>query len=207
MLARSLATRVCAVLFGLAVVPLVVGCNGGESDPDHGYVKLQFRRVLSEDASPYQNTTQADIQLVYDTCIREFYASNPNWLQDGVDGAGAFMEFADPDSKSYLCRQNDPSRGEVDCDVAMIDQRADTGRLRVVYDINEPDMEEKVLFFGPIPCEKLTGCRPIVSLSGGSAVGRSGQAQNWHYETVQNPNAVGCEPGAPIVVNAASDGS
>ncbi len=187
----------------LGLLASVTGCTGEESDPDHGYVKLIFRRVVSEDSSPYVGTTQADIQLTYESCLLDFYANNPNWLQDGVDGAEVFQTFADPDSDRNLCAQNDPSRPEVACTVANINQRVEDGRLQVVYDIMEQDMEERVLFFGPLPCEKLTGCRPIVSMAGGSAIGRAGNTQLWNHETVENPQAAACEPGAPIEINSA----
>ncbi|RMG99086.1 MAG: hypothetical protein D6705_04220 [Deltaproteobacteria bacterium] len=205
MLARPMLRRSVAFLGPALWVAAATGCQGGEGDPDHGYVKLIFQRVVSEDASPYTGTTQADIQLSYESCLLDFYAANPNWLQDGVDGAEVFASFADPESDDDLCSQKDPGRATAECTVASIDQRIEDGRLRVVYDISDSDMQGKVLFFGPLPCEKLAGCRPIVSMTGGSALGRSGQTQIWHHETVENPQAAACEPGAPIEINSASD--
>ena len=192
----SLRSTSLAVLAGALALP-TTSCE----DPkpvEHDYVKVQFRRADSEDTSPFAGTQEVEINLQYDPCFVEFYTNNPNYASDGLDGAEVFAEFMDDDSKKALCRQKDKTRPVAACETLSIDQDLENNRLKARFRITDSDMEDKVLFVGPIPCPEITGCEGIVSAGGGSGNGfGSNGAPLWHTVSFPQRDAA-CGQGLPI---------
>ncbi len=174
--------------------------------PEHGYVKVQFRRSESEAESPFTGTQEVEVNLTYDACLSEFYEANPNYASDGLDGAEVFAKFSDDGSKKGLCRQKGGTRTAAQCDTLNIEQDLDNNRIRTRYRITEQNMEDKVLSVGPIPCEELTGCEGIVSGGAGSGNGFGiGGAQAWVTTSFPERDAI-CGQGLPIELKVARPG-
>ncbi len=176
--------------------------NDSDTDPgsasDHGHVKVMFRRADSEAGSPFPGTQEVELALTYSPCLSEFYVNNPNWASDGVKGAQVFADFADPTHPDYLCNQTDPERSSVDCEVGSITQDAASNRFLVRYRIHDADMEDKVLYAGPVPCPALTSCDGVLFAGSNSANGFGlGGAQAWVTTSFPQRDAV-CGQGLPI---------
>ncbi len=191
-----------ATLALLAATALPACKNEGPKS-NHGYVRLQFRRVqASED--PFQGTRTIDVKLKYDTCLTDFYTNNPNWAFEGIDGAEVVQEFRDPESSLNPCNQKDSTRATIDCQLASVSQDLSADRINMVAEVADPnDIEDAVLFVGPVPCAELTGCDPIVTLSSASVSGKNNNGGVvWSMQSFSNPNNIACEPGAPMEVLA-----
>jgi hypothetical protein len=173
-----------------------------EPDPNHGYGKVQFKRAENLDASPFGGTTFVNVNITYDECLADFYAANPDWAADGIDGAPVFEKFADPDSGKYLCSQSDNDDPAADCDVVEITQDLDNSRITFDYKINEASIENKVVYIGPLPCEKLTMCLPTVRVTGNAVRGTGPNDEAvWATSSIPQPST-SCGQGLPIQIRA-----
>ena len=138
---------------------------------EHGTVKVELVRAdPSEDT--FAGTSQVVIRLNYMECLSDFYlTSATQWAQSGALGAPVFDGFAD-----LLCDADTFSALTPACSVAETSQdlggSSSQPSLRVVYNIEDVDLDEKVFHFGPLPVEALTdGCSPLVMLDVGSVRG------------------------------------
>lgn len=153
------------------------GGGGGPTDDGHGYVKLQLRRAENQSESPFGGTDSIEVVVTYGSalslCLEEFYANNPSWQFDGVDGGPVFDAWSD-----LLCNIDDPE-GPVACDTVTIEQHLeDIPTLGLTYNgVSEP-IENHVLIIGPLPTAELAGCSgdtlPTVRIVAPSVTGHGG---------------------------------
>ncbi len=184
---------------GSGATPTTPGtATSGGGSQDHGHVKIQFRRADSEQESPFTGTEEVAVTLSYGACLMEFYVGNPNYAFDGVHGAPVFGNFADAGHPDYLCAQPDPTRIPAACEVLSIVQDLDNNRITARYQITDANMEDKILWLGPIPCSVLTTCEGIVSAGAGSGngFGSDGTAL-WRTTSFPQRDAT-CDQGLPI---------
>lgn len=191
------------------------GGSSGEPDPTgedpteqdtHGFVEVRFQVAASETENPYTGTQQVQILMSYGECYQQFYAANPNWTADGVDGALVFGAQADGGEgwRDRLCTEDVSGRAE--CEVVEFEQSVDAAsRLTVTYDIEGP-LEGRALLFGPLPLSDLTACEggfaPRVSIELGGTRGLDAEGnQVW---SVSSANVVEVAPGDSITINASS---
>ncbi len=187
----------------LAAATALPACKDDGEKSNHGYVRIQLRRVqASED--PFPGTQFIDVKIPYETCLSDFYANNPNWGFEGIDGAEVAQEFGDPDSSLNPCNQKDSTRPTIDCQVTQISQDLAANRINMTAQVADAGaIEDAVLFVGPVPCAELTGCEPLVTLAGASISGKDNNSGVvWSMQANSNPNNVACEPGAPMEVLA-----
>ncbi len=155
----SFASHSLVVGLGLGLSVLVAGCEEESKEDTHGFVKIEFRRLDSETESPYTGTTELSISLGYDSCYQNFYATQPNYAIDGVDGALAFGTEEDGGEgwKDRLC--DGSLSGEPECTVTGFNQVLDTDpqHLTVEYAIMG-ELENRTIKFGPLPLPNLTMC-------------------------------------------------
>lgn len=140
---------------GVALLSLVAlcatGCAEEPEDLTHGFVKVKFARGGAEADSPYIGTTEITMTMTYDSCFTNFYDTNPNWTQEGIDGALVFGTLDDGDEgwKDRLCSPRDADG--VECEVIEIDQELDVAdQLTVTYSATG-EVENRTLKFGPLP--------------------------------------------------------
>ena len=137
---------------------VLTGCGDPPVEDTHGFVKIQFARAQSESSSPYEGTSQVEIQMTYEDCYQQFYSANQNWGLESEDGALVFGTLEDGGEgwKDRLCEEEVGGRAE--CEVNSFQQLLDdTSRLTVGYNITGP-LEGRVLLFGPLPNKELAEC-------------------------------------------------
>lgn len=197
----------CAAAFVLAPMFALTGCGDPPAEDTHGFVKIQFGRAQSEASSPYEGTTQVEIQMTYEACYQQFYGANANWGLEGEDGALVFGTIEDGGEgwKDRLCEED--VGGRADCEVVDFQQLLDdTSRLTVTYNITGP-LEGRVLLFGPLPDAELAQCdggfAPRVRLETGGTRGlNSDGAAVWSVSSV-NPAVGAPGDGGALTINAA----
>lgn len=184
----------------LAVAGLLGGCADDEV-LQHDVVKLEFVRSLSEASSPYVGTEVVLAIFEYNECLRNFYAANPNWMQDGVDGASVFEGY-DSGGEGWKDRLCEPAPSDIECRVESFTQ---TGiALTVRYAILNDDMENRELPFGPIPKAELAGCDPRISQIPEAPItgNNSADTRIWRSESV-NPAIAAPGQGREMRISAA----
>lgn len=189
----------------------LVSGDGSDSDGDdaltHGRIKIELRRGESQNANPYADTTNITVTMVYRECLVGFYEENPDLRQDGVDGAAIFGD-ASLGGEGWidrLCNTDEPMATAVSCTVVSIEQMlGDIPQLTVTYAVSE-DVENRVLWFGPIPTKETAGCvAPIVRIATNGAIRGTNDAGNdvWVTESFSPTEAL-TDQGGPIIVRAA----
>lgn len=204
--------KAAAALCLLLVAPLA-GCPGEDPvDLDHGVVWLQLLRGESEAENPYVGTAKLEITLLYLECLIDFYETNPDYQQDGVEGALVFGTSEDGGEgwRDRLCEVSNPNRAN--CTVDSFRQELVAARqLTVTYTI-EGDLENKEVPFGPVPKAELAACeaggQPIVRVGSNGAVrGLTGSGETlWNTEAF-NPAEAATDQGGAIKIRAARAGN
>jgi hypothetical protein len=137
---------------------LLGGCEG-DSPPDHGAVKLLVLPSEAADSSVFAGTVGVRITMRYDECLADFYTAHPEYGQTGDRGEAVFAEWTD-----RLCDLD--IEGMVDCTVTSIEQElGDPSQLTVELAVSG-ELAHRVVPFGPLPSEELTGCLPCVQFVG-----------------------------------------
>jgi len=182
----------------------VAGLLGGCADDQilqHDVVKLEFVRSLSQSSSPYAGTQVVLAIFEYNECLRNFYATNPNWMQDGVDGASVFDNH-DAGGEGWKERLCESGSNDIPC---LIQSFTQTERaLTVRYEILDDNMENRELPFGPIPKEELAGCPPRIAQIPASPItgNNAGGTQIWRSESI-NPSVAAPGQGREMRISAA----
>jgi hypothetical protein len=206
-LRRSNAAALCLLL----AAPLA-GCTDPVEELDHGVVWMKLQRGESEAENPYVGTAKIEVTLLYLECIIGFYEGNPDYQQEGVEGALVFgtQEDGGEGWKDRLCEVSNPARA--DCTVDSFRQELVAARqLTVTYSV-EGDPEDRELPFGPLPLPELAACegggQPIVRVGSNGAVrGLSGSGDTiWNTEAFDPPEAFTGQ-GQPIGIRAARSGN
>jgi hypothetical protein len=181
------------------------GCDDPEPADQHGVVKLEF--AVSAGDAPWAGTARIEITLDYLEDLVDFYASNPNWSQDGADG-GPVFGTKDEGGEGWadrLCGDYDGA-GDIPCTIAKIDQELDIGNphLTVHYDILDADkIGGRVLHFGPIPNQELLGSSPRIRVGSNGAVRGVNGTGNLVWETKSfNPSTAVTGQGQAITIKA-----
>ena len=144
--------RLGSALLGLVAL-CAAGCAEEPEDLTHGYIKVQFARSEAASDSPYVGTALVTITMTYDSCFTNFYDANPNWTQEGIDGAPVFGTLDDGGEgwKTRLC--SDPESSQAACEVVEIGQVLDVAdQLTVTYSVSD-NPENRFVKFGPLPLD------------------------------------------------------
>ncbi|MGH1347149.1 MAG: hypothetical protein ACRBN8_36645 [Nannocystales bacterium] len=199
----------CVAAFVLAPMLALSGCGDPPVEDTHGFVKIQFSRSDSEAESPFTGTTQVEIQMSYESCYEDFYATNSNWGLEGEDGELVFgdLEAGGEGWMDRLCQEDVPGRAE--CEIVGYQQLLDdSSRLTVTYSITGP-LEGRVLLFGPLPNAELAACdggfAPRVRLEVGGTRGYNSDGDTvWTVSTVSDSGVGAPGDGGALTVNAAA---
>ena len=189
-----------------------VACQGGDDENlEHGVVWLELRRGGSQADDPYVGTSKIEVTLLYRECLIEFYDANPDYQQDGTEGASVFGTREDGGEgwADRLCTLSEP--GRVECTVDSFRQElAAAKQLTVTYSVTG-EIENRVLPFGPLPTEELAACEasrdPVVRVGSNGAVRGIDAGGNtlWNTESFNPPEAATGQ-GGTIVIRAARTG-
>ena len=197
------------------VVPIfalaVAGCEEDPAPPDtHGFVKIGLLRGTAETMSPYTGTSKIRVTMTYDSCFAGFYESNPNWTQNGVDGAPVFGTVDDGGEgwRDRLCSPLDTSQAE--CSIDSFDQNLTMAQqLTIIYSVGQ-DLENRFLKFGPLPliseipefeCE---GGAPRVTIQAQQVTGENNSgATIWSGQSLESEGAATPGQGKQIGIRAA----
>lgn len=198
----------CVAALGFAT--LLTGCGDPPEEDTHGFVKILFGRSDSEADSPYIGTAEVTIQMAYEGCYQNFYAANPGYRIDGVDGAPIFGTLEDGGEgwRDRLCEEDVGGRAE--CSVVEIQQLLDqASRLTVRYSISGP-LENRQLLFGPLPLADLANCDAgltnTVRLELGGTLGVNGNSEQvWSISSVDGTGVAVPGDGASLRVSAAGN--
>lgn len=191
----------------IASVALLCGCNPGpDENLEHGTVRITLTPAQNVEGNPFVGTAQIRAVMDYDTCLQNFYESNPEYQQDGAIGETVFGTYDDGGEgwAERLCDDTPPQ--QVPCESVTIEQQLDNAKeLRVIYNVSTTDLETKYVLFGPIPLAGLAMCeagvQPRVSLSGNAVAGLDAQGgELWQTVTFDTPQAVPNQ-GADLVVS------
>jgi hypothetical protein len=201
-------SKAAAALSLLLLAPLA-GCPQEPDEKlDHGVVWLQLLRGDSQADNPYLGTARIQITLLYRECLIDFYAANPDYEQNGVEGSLVFGTREDGGEGwlDRLCESPNPNR--VDCTVESFRQELSTSKqLTVNYAING-NPEHREIPFGPIPKAELAECsagdQPIVRVgSNGSVRGLDANGNTlWQTESFV-PSEAATDQGGRIKISAA----
>jgi hypothetical protein len=185
------------------------GCPEEEPPLTHGFVKIQLARSDSEPDTPFVGTVGILMTMTYDSCFSNFYDANPNWTQEGIDGALVFGTLEDGDEgwKDRLCDPLDP--GQAGCEIVEIDQELDVAKqLTVRYTVSD-NPENRFLKFGPLPLDEripefqCDGGSPRVQINPRSIRGENQQGTViWEGEALDSDMAAPNQ-GAAITVKVA----
>ena len=186
--------RSCLLVFLLGISSW--GCKG--DDDGHGFTGVQLRAA---DSTTYVGTSRVEIKLNYAECLANWYVANPDYQRNGVEGAEIFADW-----QEELCTVELPDGTVPDtCNVTAFEQTP--SQLKITYEVSG-DITARVLPFGPLPCEGLTGCvgsQNSVSISLADSVrgfsGTSG-APIWQYST-SSQRSGSCDQNAYIEVTGA----
>lgn len=161
-----------------------VGC-GGASDDGSGVVKVEFKR--GDATPPIAANSMVAVSLEYGECLLDYYETNPDARQDGVDGQAEFDD--------WLGRLCEPQSGFASCEVVSIEQNLEIQRprLRVEYEI-DGELEDRLLLVGPFPTSDTADCD-----NGLSATVRFGSVEGLTVETF-NPSEAVVNQGAAISI-------
>lgn len=192
----------------LLAVLAAAGCKPEEEEFRNGYVKLDFARGQSQDVSPFPTTTQITATLNYRDCLQEYYSTNLNERQDGVDGAKVFGTKEDGGEGwlDHLCEIDLPQG--IDCEVESLTQQLEVGtpKLTIVYNIMG-EIEGRQLAAGPFPDRDEAACMngglPEVGL--GNVKGSNSDGDVWTTETFDPTKAV-VDQGGAITIYAKPSG-
>lgn len=201
-------SRRLVAAFSAAVSALALGACADEGELTHGTVKVQFNRSEAEVDNPFLGTELITINMRYEECLRDFYTNNPEYQQDGVEGAKIFgaPSAGGEGWQERLC--DDPVASQVECEVVTIEQRLDrVPQLSVTYRVLESDIEAQYVRFGPIPTEDLVDCEgsaPIVSLDPNSVAGTTDDGTVVWTTLSFSPNDAKTDQGQAIRIRAAS---
>lgn len=199
---------VCVAALGFAT--LLTGCGDPPAEDTHGFVKILFGRSDSEAESPYTGTSQVTIQMAYEGCYQNFYALNPGFRTDGVEGGPIFgsLEEGGEGWRDRLCEED--VGGRADCEVTDIQQLLDqASRLTVRYNVTGT-LENRQLLFGPLPLEELADCDAgltnTVRLELGGTLGLdAADAQVWSISSVDGSGVAVPGDGSSLRVSAAGN--
>jgi hypothetical protein len=192
----------------LALLSSLWGCAKEEEILTHGYVKLELRRGESQASNPYVGTSTVVATMQYRECLDNFYGSNPDLRQTGVEGETIFggEDLGGEGWADRLCEAGTESQ-MAECTIAGIDQKLDqVKQLTVTYAITG-EAENRVLLFGPLPTKETAGCLdPIVRVAANGAIsGNDGSGNKiWVTESFSPTEAITGQGGA-IVVRAARE--
>jgi hypothetical protein len=185
-----------ATAFSSLCLLAAVACTEEAAD-DHGSVAVRVLPAAGNTAY-FPATTQVTIQVRYNTCLSEFYDTNPSYQIDGVEGSEVFSAWQDK-----LCDGGEFSN-LADCTVETYDQFLDDAlpQMRVTYGINDgatiPNAQLRV---GPIPLEDLAGCPPTIEIpaAGVSGLDVAGNVI-WRGTSVDSENTARPNQGADVEV-------
>lgn len=201
-------SKAAAALSLLLTAPLA-GCpQEPEEDLEHGVVWLQLIRGESQADNPYVGTASIQVTLLYRECLIDFYTANPDYEQNGIEGALVFGTREDG-GEGWLDRLCEtPNSDRVDCTVTSFRQELATAKQLTINYAITGDPENRELPFGPIPEPELAACEagglPIVRVGSNGAVrGLDGSGNTlWNTESF-NPSEATTGQGASIVIKAA----
>ena len=130
--------------------------------------------------------------MEYEDCLRDFYAAQPDWADDGILGAPVFGPREDG-GEGWLDRLCDePDSLQAECEVESIEQHLDARALHIRMRV-QGQLEAQYLKFGPIPLTELAGCTPVMRLSNNPVMGFDGSGNRiWDFQTF-----VGGQRGTP----------
>jgi hypothetical protein len=173
-----------------------VACTEDVAD-DHGSVAIRVLPAAGNTAY-FPQTTQVTIQVRYNTCLSEFYQTNPSYQIDGVEGSEVFGSW-----QERLCNSGEFSN-IADCTVEGYQQFLDDAlpQMRVTYGINDgasiPNAQFRV---GPVPLEDLAGCAPTIEVpaAGVSGLDAAGTVI-WRGTSVDSENTARPNQGADVEV-------
>jgi hypothetical protein len=186
--------------------------TGGDAcatNDGHGTVRIELQRSPQEVQTPFMGTAFIVVFLDFKECLTDFYTTHhPEYQQEGVEGASVFQTWAE----GRLCDASCYDDPIVSCTVTDMVQiintqgQMDTTRLVITYEIADDEIEGLQLPVGPFPTEELTGCSPLVQLTGASVQGKDANMNTiWQIASFENATArVG--QGAPIQIFAERPG-
>jgi hypothetical protein len=188
------------------------GGDGGGGSDNHGYAKIQLLRAINQDESPFGGTETIRALVYYgdatSQCLVEFYRTNPNWRDDGVDGAPIFEAWT-----TRVCQTQDDDES-IPCDSAEIRQtgmeEGEMPVLNLIYSVTGSELETRVLVVGPLPTAELASCDggalPTVSIDAGGITGQgSDGATIWQGVSASSYKA-STNQSAPMKVSVAETG-
>jgi hypothetical protein len=166
----------------------------GESD-NHGLISVQFLRGTAETSSPFLGTRTFQLVFDYDVdCYSNFYSNNPQWRQDGVEGAPEFEDWT-----VRMCTEDVGGRIP-GCSVTSIRQTEQqvVWQLVVEYEVTDPadgDIENRRALVAPLPYEDVAMCTGNITLRRANGLDINGN-QIWVSQSF---------PGSPVA--SPTDGS
>lgn len=196
-----------ALRLALSVVALSLfaGCAQDERIFTNGYVKLRFVRGESQTANPYVSTTRVTVSMDYQTCLQDYYDADPDQRQDGRDGELVFgpADLGGEGWQDRLCEDLESSQAA--CSINKITQELEMGipHITVEYNLTAPELEGRVLLFGPLPTSETADCAdPEVRVSSSLPSGYNGPGdQIWIAENI-SPTKAYTNQGGDIVIKS-----
>jgi hypothetical protein len=178
--------------------------TGGETMDGYGTIRLEISPV-GGDASIFDGTTSIRVTVNYESCLQDFYLSNPEFLQDGPDGMPVF--------DAWLYKLCADFQGTPVCVVEEIKQSFilanDVYALTIAYQIGEPEnLADSELRVGPLPTSELAGCPAQVEVRQAGMVGLdSNGIQIWRISTLPAMNTAETDQATPIRVEVEATSS
>jgi hypothetical protein len=174
----------------LATVFFLAGCTPGDTPLQHGVIKIDPRPLEGQGSAVFNGTTEVLLSMLYEPCLRDFYQQQPSWSQDGIDGHSVFGPREDGGEGWFDRLCDDPEQGQADCEVISINQFLDMGQqLQVRLRVENPNLEQVFLKFGPIPLRELAGCAPEMHVGTNPAQGFSSSGRIWTTQTWNDSRA------------------
>jgi hypothetical protein len=183
------------------------GCAEPDSNTDLEFdvVRVQLMKTGADDV--FAGTTKVVVTVEDQDCLSSFYADeSPELAQTGDDGSAIFDEWT-----GRLCDPTESfAKGKtmVDCNIESIEQTIEgmggINTLSVTYEIEDADMNMRMLAFGPLPTEELAGCTPQIRLAieGAEGYGDDG-IRIWKPESYGNGGRAAAGQGAPLAITVA----
>ena len=185
-----------ASVLSLTCLLAAVACTE-ETPDDHGSVAVRILPAAGM-TEYFGQTSLVTIQVRYNSCLSEFYETNPSYQTDGVEGSLVFETW-----KDRLCNPEEFTN-LADCTVAGYQQflDGDLPQIRVTYEITDgtsiPNAQFRV---GPFPLEDLAGCAPTVEVPAAGVAGLDvEQKVIWRGTSVDSENTASPNQGADIEV-------